>query len=562
MPSLRDRFQSFLGRQPTGLRAPRAKSPLQGAGSQPQGTPLKDAAATISVRVDDSSGWESHNHAPGDRPWADVYADLEDALTAWRKSFMIRRVVNLTRSYVVGSGISITSANTDVAAFVTAFWDHPKNRIARRLGPICDTLTRDGELFPILFTNLVDGMSYLRFKTARQIREVITDPQDYEHELSYTENLPAADDRTWISPHHPSAFPSAGAGELGSRGAQGGEVLPSPSAPLLLRPSAPLPPLPPVMLHWAVNKPIDATRGESDLTPILPWALRYSEWLKDRVRLNRQRTRAAMLDIMVADDTQVEAKRQQLRTSNPVVAGIYVHGPGEEVTMHALNINAGQAEEDGKVLRLAIATGSNLALHYLGEGESTNYSTAKEMGEPTARFFADRQQDIIWALQDLLTVAYRRFCLITGIEPPEDLELQVTVTEVARADNESLAKAAHSIIQALAIASARAWIDDETALAIALKFSGEVLPIDRIRDILTKAREEYDDRPRPEPTTTPPKPADKNGDGNGDENTDKNGDGLSPDRGLDRQDPVTSTPYILNPNRPDEPKFDQQPEDA
>lgn len=477
MPSLIDRFQSveqtvktFLSRSPSGLRPP-------GADSQPQGTPLKDATATISVTVDDSSGWESHNHAPGDRPWSDVYADLEDALTAWRKSFMVRRVVNLTRSYVVGSGISISSANDDIAAFVVAFWEHPKNHIARRLGPICDQLTRDGELFPILFTNQIDGMSYLRFKTARQIREVITDPQDYEHELEYTESLTSGETRTWISPNHTNAF-----------NVPNDAVSATPMLPL--------------MLHWAVNKPIDATRGESDLTPILPWALRYSEWLKDRVRLNRQRTRAAMLDIQVADDTQVEGKRRQLRTSNPVEAGIYVHGPGEEVKMHALRIDSGQAEHDGKVLRLAIATGSNLALHYLGEGESTNYSTAKEMGEPTARFFADRQQDLIWCLQDMLSVAYHRFCLITGIAFPQDLELQVTVTEVARADNESLAKAAHAIIQALAIASLQGWIDDETALAIALKFSGEVLPIDRIRDILAKARDEYSSRLAP-----PPRPA-------------------------------------------------------
>jgi len=526
MPSLIDRFQTFLSRSPSGKRSSGATD------SQPQATPLatRDATATISVRVDDSSGWESRTHAPGDRPWADVYADLEDSLTAWRKSFMIRRVVNLTRSYVVGSGISISSANKDIAAFVADFWDHPKNRVARRLGPICDQLTRDGEIFPILFTNPVNGMSYLRFKTARQIREVVTDPQDYEHELSYTENLPTADTRTWISPNHPDAFPSP-SDRPREGGGRGGS------------------PLQPLMLHWAVNKPIDATRGESDLTPILPWALRYSEWLKDRVRLNRQRTRAAMLDIQVADDTQVEGKRRQLRTSNPVEAGIYVHGPGEEVTMHALRIDSGQAEEDGKVLRLAIATGSNLALHYLGEGESTNYSTAKEMGEPTARFFADRQQDIIWCLQDMLSVAYRRFCLVSGLTFPEDLELQVTVTEVARADNESLAKAAHAIAQALAIASARGWIDDETALAIALKFSGEVMPIDRIRDILAKARDEFDDRP---PLPLPPASERPGGD------TEGGGPG-SGEGG--NQDNLTPPPYILDPNRPDEPKFNSSPED-
>jgi len=482
MPSLIERLNSFLSRPTTGMRPPGATD------SQPAANPTSRAdTAALTLRIDDSTGWESLNHAPGDRPWADLYADLEDTLDAWRKSFMVRRIVNLTRSYVVGSGISISSADPDIAAFITDFWEHPKNRIARRLGPICDQLTRDGELFPVLFTNAVNGMSYLRFKTARQIREVITDPQDYEHELSYTETLAGGDSRTWISPNHPDAL-----------------VKTSERSNVQT--------LQPLMLHWAVNKPLDATRGESDLTPVLPWALRYSEWLKDRVRLNRQRTRAAMLDIAVADDTQVEGKRRQLRTSNPVEAGIYVHGPGEEVTLHGLNINAGQAEEDGKVLRLAIATGSNLALHYLGEGESTNYSTAKEMGEPTARFFADRQQDLIWCLQDLLTVAYRRYCFVADLAFPEDLELQVTVTEVARADNESLAKASHAIVQALAIASAHAWIDDETALSIALKFSGEILPIERIRDILAKARAEYGDRPA---SSAPPPGAALGGDTGG-----------------------------------------------
>ena len=59
------------------------------------------------------------------------------------------------------------------------------------------------------------------------------------------------------------------------------------------------------MLHYAVNRPIGAVRGEGDLTPILPWAKRYSEWLKDRVRLNRQRTRQGLMDIEIDDEAMV-----------------------------------------------------------------------------------------------------------------------------------------------------------------------------------------------------------------------------------------------------------------
>ncbi len=37
------------------------------------------ANAPVSVRVDDSKGWESGTYAPNDRTWGEVYSDLEDA---------------------------------------------------------------------------------------------------------------------------------------------------------------------------------------------------------------------------------------------------------------------------------------------------------------------------------------------------------------------------------------------------------------------------------------------------------------------------------------------------
>jgi hypothetical protein len=316
--------------------------------------------AAVSIRIDDSPGWTqiAGTTGPADRSWAERYEDLEDALEAWRKNFIVRRIVSLTRSYVVGNGITISSRRPEIDAFITRFWIHPQNRMDRRLGPMCDELTRAGEIFPILFTNPIDGLSYIRFMPAYRICEIECDPGDYEMELSYGEQMEDGSIRTWYSPNHALANQD----------------------------------LPPLMLHFAVNRPIGAVRGESDLSPVLPWARRYSEWLADRVRLNRQRTRQGIMDIALADDSLVRDKRQQLRTDNPIESGIYVHGPGEEVSFYNLNIDASQAEADGRVLRLAIAAGGNIALHYMGEGERTNYATARAMGEPTARHFTDRQR--------------------------------------------------------------------------------------------------------------------------------------------------------------------------
>jgi hypothetical protein len=196
--------------------------------------------------------------------------------------------------------------------------------------------------------------------------------------------------------------------------------------------------------------------------------------------------------VEIADDSLVEAKKQQLATNNPVTAGIYVHGRGETVAMHSLKIDADEAKEDGRALRLAIATGSNVGLHYLGEGESVNYATAREMGEPTARFYTDRQNELKYFLVDIVEAAWRRrHAALTGEQLPSrlDLELSVSAAEVARADNESLAQAARDMVQALQQMKTEGWVDDATAVRLAFQFAGEPLREDEINTILEQSED-------------------------------------------------------------------------
>jgi hypothetical protein len=418
--------------------------------------------AAVTARVDDSPGWEAWGgRGPADRPWAEQFQNVEDALAAWRDNFLIRRIVTLTRSYVVSSGVAVSSEVARVDRFVRAFWDHRQNQMARRLGAWCDELTRAGEIFVTLHTNPVDGMSYVRAAPASHVPVVETAENDYEVELRYGERVSGQiEPKWWLSPLHPDAVKPDGAGRR-----------------------------PPVMAHFAVNRVVGATRGIGDLDPVLPWALRYSEWLKDRVRLNRVRTRQALVEIEVADEA-VETKRLQLAKANPLEAGMYVHGPGERVVVHDLKIGAGDVADDGRALRLAVATGANVGLHYLGEGESINYATAREMGEPTTRFYGERQRELLWFVTDLVRVAYGRAAAMGRAALPRgDLRLSASVAEVSRADNESLARSASLIVRWLETLRERGWIDDETAVAMAFKFAGEPLGRERIEQILGKGVE-------------------------------------------------------------------------
>ena len=114
-------------------------------------------ALAVSVKIDDSPGWTKHGRSPHDRDAAEAQQLYEDVLTAWRKNPLAWRTVQITTDYVVGEKIVISSKNQHMQKYIERFWHHPLNRMDNRLEPMCEELTRGGDLFPILFTNNHDG---------------------------------------------------------------------------------------------------------------------------------------------------------------------------------------------------------------------------------------------------------------------------------------------------------------------------------------------------------------------------------------------------------------------
>src|SRR3712207_349715 len=105
---------------------------------------------------------------PSDMPFFERQEQLSDALEAWRVNALARRIVGLSTDYVVGSGIRVQSEVPWIDAWVRRFWTHPKNKMDLRVLGLCDELTRSGEPFPVLSTNPMDGMSYVRTVPARE----------------------------------------------------------------------------------------------------------------------------------------------------------------------------------------------------------------------------------------------------------------------------------------------------------------------------------------------------------------------------------------------------------
>jgi hypothetical protein len=179
----------------------------------------------------------THPQGVADKGWGDLHQEMFDAREAWRQNPLARRLVGMVTAYVVGNGITLRSKYAPLQRFIDDFWQ--RNQLDQRIAEWCDELCRSGEIFPVLFTNPQDRLSTVRCVPASIVERIEWRDGDYEAELRYKEAglFGAQDERWWVSPRHASAG--------------------DPSTP--------------VMLHYAINRPVGALRGESDLAPILPW---------------------------------------------------------------------------------------------------------------------------------------------------------------------------------------------------------------------------------------------------------------------------------------------------
>jgi hypothetical protein len=398
--------------------------------------------AAVTVRVDDASGWVGFQGGPNDRDASEIQQLYTDALTAWRKNPMAKRIIDCTVDYVLGDGM-LPTAPGQIGTFLAKWWNHPKNHMDRRLPELCEELARSGDLFLTLHTNPIDGISYVRPIPKDRIVRIETAPNDWETELVYHETQEAREPRRWLSPAHPDAAEA-----------------------------------PAVMLHYSVNRVVGALLGESDLTTMLPWLLRYSRLLEDRVRLHW--AARAFLWIVTVPSNLVSAKQDQYRTP-PDSGSIIVKDDAEEWSAVSPDLKGFDAQFDLRAIRQMIDAGSGMPPHWRGEAHDVSLATAQAMEHSASRHLRRRQLYTRFMVSDLAHTAYTRAAQLGTVRAkPNRTAIQVEMTDIDRVDNRDLAHAAHAIAQALDIAARTTATSNSNtlrrlALRLVLRFGGEQL---------------------------------------------------------------------------------------
>ena len=421
----------------------------------------REVRAALAASETDASFTIGSRYGAGvnDRNAYDREEILRQALDAWKVNPLARRMVGLTSQYVVGGGLNCSSPHANTAGFLRAFWEHPLNRMAVRVYEWCDELTRSGNLFVLLSTD-ASGMSYARAVPCAHVKQIVSRPNDLDQEIRYEMQtcFGGEGDAKWADESE-NTWPSYDA-QRDEIHADGGFTT--------------------VMLHYAINRPVGAQWGESDLAPVLRWLSRYAAWLEDRARLNRFRT--AFLYVVKAkfsSEAERRARQTALNAAPPSPGSILVTDENE--TWEALHprLESEDAGQDGLALKKMLAAGAGIPMHFLAEPEGSTRTTAEAAGGPTYRHFEQRQRFFLWLMGDLLRAVVNRRARVDN-RVSRKAEISVTGADISARDNMSLAMAASNMLTVLQEIRDRGLIDDAEMLRLVYRFCGESVDVEEM----------------------------------------------------------------------------------
>ena len=407
-----------------------------------------------------------------DRPAYTREEILEQCLDAWRYNPLARRIVELTTQYTIGTGFEISAQDQKVEQFILEFWKHRLNEMDTRLAGFSDELARTGNLFLLISTD-PSGMSYIRAVPADQVEEIETSRNDADQEILYKLKYTANNDDQGAASSRPDRARFVGT-VPGAGNEFEGPIYPA------YDPNDDEPDengnFKPVMVHYAVNRPVGALWGEPDLSHLLKWLGRYTAWLEDRVRLNRFRN--AFLYVVKASfvsEAARKARQAELAANPPTPGSILVTDESEEWSVMTPKLEALDANTDGLSIKKMIAAGAGVPLHFLAEPEHSTKTTAESAGEPTYRKFEMRQQVLVNITRNLLQIVLARRAEIDR-NLDRDAVIEVHAADISARDNSALASAGSAIKGTALELYEKGMIDKKEVLRLVYKYLSEEAP--------------------------------------------------------------------------------------
>ena len=288
------------------------------------------------------------------------------------------RGLSIYRDFIVGEDVSFKAKDPIVKEILKQHWEDPTNDWELWLEDLILELGLYGEIFLPVFVSRETGRVRLGYIDPLMVREVVMDPMNCRkpHTVILKEQIDggssmgspwdhcaASKTRDRLRVVHLDENPMSK-----SFGRLVGDIF-----------------------VFQVNKVSNATRGNSDLLSAIDWLDQHEQMLMTLVEMARvQMAHVWDMTVKGARGKQL-AQYRKIFGERPKAGTVRIHNERVDIKAIAPDLNAGDVEKLGRMLKRHIAAALGLPEHWLGEG-GDGLAAAAEMGVPTTKRLRGRQK--------------------------------------------------------------------------------------------------------------------------------------------------------------------------
>lgn len=399
-----------------------------------------------------------------------------------------RQVVTLHNAYTFGRGVAVSSQDAQTAGVIRSFWDDMRNRETFTRALPQWLLNRDqqleGEIDLLLGVSTLDGRVTIRPLPSTEVQEAI-----------YTEDDP-------IIPAYYRRFYRPRRYDFSSH-----QYVPADQPVRSYIPDwrwaeadqSKIPNLPEKTEYYlmrVVTNPLN-TRGISQMSSALPWMKALRGFMEDRVTLTlalatfafKAKVKGNKAAIRRLEDRfgewETQYKYGHDTRERRQGANIAIENEAMDLEQFKVDSGANQAYTDARMLRQQAGLGGGgIFEHYLGDPSTGNLATATAMELPMLKLFEYEQQmwqDVISDVIMFVLIQAMRFNRLPGgldidragglpvwtiNDPDGDLDFEVKMPNIVKADFNVYATGIAQLKQAESIAGHQIIPPRETALAV------------------------------------------------------------------------------------------------
>jgi len=358
----------------------------------------------------------------------------------YKQNLTAQRIINITRDFVIGTGIEYTAEDKNVKEIFDDFWNDPINQWDLKQGNKVSELAIFGEQIYPVFVNNVNGKVRIGYIDPKLVSKVQYDINNCEipRKIVVRGQKEAAQEKVLSIIQYDDKPKSKTFEKLV------GECF-----------------------FFAINKVSNATRGTSDLFALADWLDGYDKFLFNR--LDRQ----GLMNAFVWDVTlnnmsppEIQAWLQDPRNGPPKPGSIRAHNDKVKWEAVSPNMRSNDASHEGRMIKNHMLSGAGFPEHWFAEGGNTNKATASEMGEPTIKQLKARQKYVKYIIEYIFKFVIDQAKIYNNLAESANETFQVIMPEISAKDVKAIAGAMKDVTTSVGMANQMGLLSKETGAKI------------------------------------------------------------------------------------------------